>query len=167
MPHNIYAQRVMLLPWDCTFNPQDQTLIGSGTGTGEEDIPYQYTGLGEAGDYIWLNAYAAGQRISGPGVDPKGFDNRFNGLYIVEDHGDNDHARNWKIRRAPSLDTTEKYQETKTVWILSDANNTIPSWSPLGKPFQVYLPLFFQLNVSVGPLLYYVDPTASPPGQPS
>lgn len=154
---NIYAHRAMLLPTsNCTFNPQDQTLTATGTGDGTNDtIAYEYVDLGDPGDLIWLIPYADQRDASGPGVDPKGYDSRFSGLYVVEDHRDNTAERNWKLRRAPSLDSTEKYEAAagSTVWILSDANNPKPSWSPLGSAFQIILPLFFQLNVSPGPIL--------------
>lgn len=158
MSNDVYAHRAMLLPWDCTFNPKDQTLIGDGTGDGTGDtIPYEYPAFGAVGDLIWLIPTPGLRRITGPDVDPKGYDERFNGLYLVEDLGHNGTFRNWKLRRAICLDTTEKYRETSTIWFLSDSENPKPAWSPLGKPFHVFLPLFFQLNVSTGPMLNAVD----------
>lgn len=155
---DIIIRRTMLIPWDSVYDLKTKTLTGAGDG---DPLPFTYPGIETAGDLLWIIGSSSSQSVTGEGIDPAGYDDRFGGLYLVEDAGNEDPGRNWRLRRAPVLDSTAKYKTYPRIWLMSDPVNTKPVWSPLGTPCDILLPLFFEMDVSPGPKLGLVSFTAA------
>jgi hypothetical protein len=149
---NIIAHRLATIPWACVYDLKTQTLTGASAEAEELAFPF-----GDGGDRIWIAGSPSGQLVTGYGIDPAGFDDRFSGLYYVEDGGANEvgtvSGHTWKLRRDPELDSTAKFNELPRLWLLSDPNNLKPTWSPGGTPCELVLPLGFEMGSSPGPRL--------------